>query len=564
MQHQTIDTANSTELLEEVGQFFAPVSFDLVDSLVAQYQIVRQRIDELAGTVMGDRYQGAMQYFLDGNQTETSRHAVRDVERMFNIENAVSALNADFWQRALSLTDVMDFMPQKRRDQWHRQLNAWKEPRYERGRNPEDDLADFEESTVRETLMALLTMRQQFLSERVDGIFRSLSHTHVTNRPEGFSKRMILASVIDCYDLINHGQVGQINDLRAIIARFSGRDEPKWNASRSVIEIARRDPGQWKTVDGGAMRIRVYKKGTAHLEIHEDIAYRLNQILAFLHPAAIPAKFRTPPKRKVKTFHMMERPLPFAVTEILAGMRPEPTERCRGTGYFTTTEPGNTTNPNSWAFGYGAHDKTAMAEAKRVLESVGGVRMMKGSYDWYEFDYNPRDVLDEIITSGCIPDQRSHQFYPTPDSVATEAVERAGIGPDDTVLEPSAGVGHIARFLPQERTTCIEIADLHCKALESQGYNVQRADFLQWAESAPTFSRVVMNPPYSQGRAALHVQAAAQLVRPGGRLVAILPASAPNNITLPGWSLSWSEAFTNEFEGTGISVVILTADKPSQ
>lgn len=564
MQHQTIDTAESTEYLEEVGQFFAPVSFDLIDTLVAQYQTMRARVDKLAGTVLGEEFKGAMQFFLDGNQTDTSRHAVRDVERLFNTENAVSALNAEFWQRALSLTDVMDYMPQKRRDMWHNQLNAWKEPRYERGRNPDDDLADFEESTVRETLMALLAMRHQFLAERVDGIFRSLSHTHVTNRPEGFSKRMILANVIDCYDLINHSQVGQINDLRAVIARFSGRGEPKWNASRRVIEIARHDPGQWKIIDGGAMRIRVYKKGTAHLEVHEDIAYRLNQILAHLHPAAIPAQFRTAPKRKAKTFQMMERPLPFAVVELLAEMRPEPTERCRGMGRFAESEPGYTQNPNSWSFGYGVKDKTALAEAKRVLESVGGVRMMKGSYDWYEFDYNPRAVLDEIVTSGCIPDQRSHQFYPTPERVAAEAAARAEIGPDDTVLEPSAGVGHIARFLPQGRTTCVEIAELHCKALESQGYNVLRQDFLEWAETAPMFDRVVMNPPYSQGRAALHVQAAAQLVRPGGRLVAVLPTTAPNNLTMPGWSLSWSDSFTNEFEGTGISVVILTADKPSQ
>lgn len=73
-----------------------------------------------------------------------------------------------------------------------------------------------------------------------------------------------------------------------------------------------------------------------------------------------------------------------------------------------------------------------------------------------------------------------------------------------------------------------------------------------------------MNPPFSRGRWAQHLQAAASLLSDNGRLVASLPASARHADVLPGWRLEWSRDFDNEFAGTSISVVILSAEPPAQ
>ena len=104
------------------------------------------------------------------------------------------------------------------------------------------------------------------------------------------------------------------------IAKFMGRDEPKHNATNDVVKVARRNSGQWMSVDGGAMRIRVYIKGTAHLEIHPDMAWRLNMILASLYPMAIPAEFRTKPQKKAKEYSLFTRPLPFSVLSLLGSL----------------------------------------------------------------------------------------------------------------------------------------------------------------------------------------------------------------------------------------------------
>lgn len=537
------------DVINDANQFFAPMSADLVDGLIGQYNTTLARISAMAQAVRAEQCHGVLHYFVEGNVSEQRHTLPKAVDQLFRVEGAIAQLNADFWSRALRLTDVFDYMPQARRDEWHEQI-----------RNPEGrkagrhtsetelpPLPEFEEATVRSTLAGLLHNRAQFLAERVDGIFRALSRAHVTNQPQGFGKRMIIANVF------GYQTHGHINDLRCVIAKFMGRDEPKHGATDPVIKAARRQNGQWMNVDGGALRIRVYGGvGTAHLEVHPDMAWRLNAILASLYPLAIPAEFRTKPKRqkKIKDFELFDRPLPFAVVQLLAEMRevreriePAWPERYRAV-------------PNAREFGYGVKDKAVVAEAEKVLMAIGAV---KAGRHW-QFDYDPTEVLDQVVCSGCIPDHKSHQFYPTPAGVAEKAIEFAKIGQDHTCLEPSAGQGGLADLMPSSRTICVEISDLHCQILKAKGHVTMQADFLQFVSEKP-FDRIVMNPPFSEGRWQAHLQHAASMLNPaGGRLVAVLPSSAKGKQLLEGFDHEYSQVFENEFAGTSVSVVILAAE----
>lgn len=568
----THGTPQHFEIVED-NPFFAPVATDVLDSLIGQYQAARQRIDELAKIVRGDIYAGIVGYFISGNAGDESLHRSLYVDKLFEVSGAVGALNSAYWSKALALTDVYQCMPQERKNQWNTQLRnpAGVQKRHstydrreavEAGRElPEwesEPLPDFEEGTVRATIEALLLARSQFLAERVDGIFRALSGEHVTNAPEAFGKRMIVAHILNSYGTTDHDRIGYLHDLRKVIAKFMGRDEPGHQGTTdAAVTHARHKRGEWIVIDGGALKLRVYKVGTAHLEVHPDMAWRLNQILAFLHPTAIPAQFRQRPKRKPKDVALLRKPLPFEVLHLIAGMK-ETLEKnpddWRRDGYRRV--------PKTRQFDYGDHDKHTLAEARAVIESIGGIpdSTTKHSTFW-RFDYEPADVLAEIVTSGCVPDTSSHQFYPTPENVAAAAVELAEIGPDHVCLEPQAGHGDLAQHMPKERTRCVEIAPLRCSVLKARGFNVEQGDFIEWATGAPQFDRIVCNPPFSEGRWKHHTETAAKLVRPGGRLVAILPASARNGFTLPGMACRWSETFHNEFAGTSVSVAILIADR---
>lgn len=550
----------------DAGEFFAPATTDMVDALVGQYKQARERIKQVAAFADGEVCQGVLGYFLEGNKSdEHGGVSGRATARLFQEDGAVSALNAAYWSKALALTDVYDAMPQDRRNLWneqirnpggvkkHRDSKEWETP----------PLPDFEEETVRATLQGLLASRAKFLAERVDGIFRALSGEHVTNSPAAFGKRMIIGYLVTSYGTSNHDRVGYINDLRCVIAKFMGRDEPRWNSTSNVVDRARREcRGQWVNLDGGSLRLRAYKCGTAHLEVHPDMAWRLNCVLAQLYPMAIPSEFRQKPKKKPKDFVMMGRPLPFAVVAVLEGMEPE-YSFVENTGPNAWRDKYRKVDiPNAMQFKYGAAENTpARAEAERVLAYIGGVKTKNDrGGDYFAFDYNPREVIAEIICTGCLPDQKTHQFYPTPAAVAEAAIELAQIGPQHACLEPSAGTGGLADLMPKERTLCVEISSLHCKVLAAKGHNVSRADFLTMP-SETKFDRIVMNPPFSEGRWQAHLEHASTILATGGRLVAILPASAKGKDVLPGFSCEWSKVFANEFAGTSVDVVILVAAK---
>lgn len=540
---RTVVERIEVEIVDEGGQFFAPVDSDLVDGLIGQYQDSRKRIEAVGEFVNEAMNQGVISYFLDGNCTpDRGRSSMSwSAHQMFDVSGAVRALNSAHWSKALALTDVLDTMPQKRRDEWNKAITEQTTP-------------DFTEDTVRSTMSELLRMRTQFFSERVDGIFRGLSGEHVTNAPEAFGKRMIIARVLSCYAYAEHSTCGLINDLRCVIAKFMGRDEPKYYASSALIESLKGNWGQWVRIDGGALRIRLYKKGTAHLEVHPDLAWRLNQVLAHLYPLAIPASFRQKPKKRAKEFVMMGRPLPFKVLEVLANMK-QATRRSQPSWPERYDRI-----PNSAAFGCSSGATSAMvAEAEQVLRAIGGSKTKEG---WFLFDYAPLPIIEEIVVSGCIPDQKAHQFYPTPEKLARIAVDLAEISETDEVNEPSAGQGGIADYLPKDRTTCIEISALHCAVLKAKGLKTVEADFLEWAETAPLVDVVVMNPPFSDGRAEAHTLAASTLVKPRGRLVSILPGSMRGKDFLgAGWVQCWSSVYEREFAGTDTAVVIFKATR---
>jgi|SRR5690554_922957 len=520
------------------SQFFAPASTDMVDGLVGRYRSERDRMERVVDYLSGDDFKSVVSYFEDAARRKDHRAGSTP---SFRLEQGVAALNASYWQQALSLTDVLDFMPSKRREEWFSQIQKMETP-------------DFEESTVRATLSGMLAARMDFLAEKVDGIFRALSKTHITNQPEGFGKRMILTGVTDSWGSYGRQQTGHINDLRQVIAKFMGRDEPDYNASNRVVEIARENHrGEWITVDGGALRVRCYLNGNAHIEIHPDISWRLNEILHHLYPTAIPSRFRQKPKRKVKEFTLMERPLPFAVLEVLHRMRPA----------YDTAERSRSMIPNTVRIDAHGKDKHVIAEVEQVLELLGGVKQSTNAYSWYQFDYDPDPVIKEIVCTGVIPDQKSHQYYPTPEGIARDAVELAELEIDMLVLEPSAGTGGLADIIQKYAPVqCVEISGLHSRVLESKGHAVHKVDFLKWG-TEHLFPRIVMNPPYSQGRWQAHIEHAATMLRPDGVLVAILPSSAKGKGLIPGYSHTYSRVYENQFKGASVDVVIVKMEAQS-
>lgn len=508
---------------DTMDQIFEPLRFETLSDVFADYARDLERMRSIAAIFDGENA-AIVDYFVAAN---VDRGNLVSAERLFALEPAIKALDSSYWQRALQLTDILDSMPQKRRDEWHELVRQHETP-------------PFTQDSVASTLQDLLVQRHAFFSERVDGIFRALSHQHVTNRPEGFSKRMIIAYVYDGLG-VNISRAGTINDLRIVISKFMGRQEPRYYDTSRALEYAQRERcGEWTVMDGGALRLRAYKNGNAHLEVHPEMAWRLNAVLASMYPNAIPEEHRRRPNRRMpKDFAFYSRPLPMPVMQMLADGRVDHGGR-------------------RFALAYDAKKQPAYGEACDVLQMLGGDPRPHGDF---VFDYAAGPVIREVAISGMIPDQRSHQFYPTPTQLAARAVAAAQIQPHHSILEPSAGHGALASMLPAGmtgNTTLVEVAALFCEVLKAKGLGtVIKADFLRWSPGR-RFDRVLMNPPFTGNAWRMHLEHAASLVAGGGRLVAVLPSGARSRDLLPGWACTWSDP--EPFPGTSIEVVLLVAD----
>lgn len=190
----SVERIFSGDVIDDASHFFTPMPADLVDGLIGQYNATRAGITDLAQAVRAEQCRGVLHYFVEGNVSDQRHTLPKAVDQMFRVEGAIAQLNADFWNRALRLTDVLDYMPQKRRDQWFEQI-----------RNPEGrkankhtseaelpPLPEFEEATVRATLGGLLASRAQFFAERAASMLNSVGGRLVAILPASTKGKQLL------------------------------------------------------------------------------------------------------------------------------------------------------------------------------------------------------------------------------------------------------------------------------------------------------------------------------------------------------------------------------------
>lgn len=157
------------------------------------------------------------------------------------------------------------------------------------------------------------------------------------------------------------------------------------------------------------------------------------------------------------------------------------------------------------------------------------------------------------------------QFYRTPDSVADTLVRALDPKAGALILEPSCGDGALLdalqRFARKERrdlrATGIEYDKDRAAVARAKGYAVQVANFLQ-VQPDPRFDYVLMNPPFFGKHYQKHVEHARKFLKPGGRLVAILPVTAVTDhgyIEADRWLRDrWSDLPVGSFSESGTNI----------
>lgn len=542
-----------TSVLPFADKFFKPVKANGFELLFKNYARDENRVTYMHDMITRDDNQRIMNYLTMSNDHRKGRPSGVECNEL---EQAIRYLDADFWRRALDLTDVYEFMPQDRRTQWDEDIRELNVPK-------------FETETVVQTMRTLLLERDKFFAERVDGIFNNLSDVHLTNQPQGFSKRMISwwsrnpTMGVDCTC------AGYLTDLRIVIAKLLDREADQRVRSYKLLEYGLGRIGEWFECDGGAFKMKMFRKGTMHIEIHPDIAWRMNEVLAFLHPMAIPAEFRVKKAPKVKKYNYTLNILPHDIRSALDECEVGRMYEKRG----ATTRAVEMPNTAELRYSY-SMDKHVVKRVHEVFAACGGKRVKSGNghpTNTFQFDYDfVGTVLPNIVMNGTLPDKYAFQYFPTCKELAVEMIDWSGLTISDDVLEPSCGQAGIAKVIAEEYSvsslTCVEISETFAdiaketlKPFDNVHHAVINLDFLDYAKSCHRdFDVVVMNPPFSMGRAIKHTMAAANLLKVGGVLVGLVPDSAAKALAeIPGYRFDSRPVDPKRFPNVSIGITMI-------
>lgn len=469
-----------------------------------------------------------------------------------SLSEAIAELKVESWSKAFHLTGVEEVMCQDDRTKWNEALKS-------------RDVPDFTPAIVTETLKNLLQSRGEIFARRVESVFKSLSRKHVTNPSHSFGPKMILryATIYTGgYISVDHQQVGYIHDLRYLVATFMGTKQPIHSSTYSFIDhlLNTKQFGTFHDFDLGAFSLKIHKNGSCHIKIHPDLAWRLNAILASLYGAALPEKFKnTYSSDKVAPYIALADTAISA--ECIAALQSLKYDRIYEKNSFNHTYK---EIPNSCYFISSDISKSTLKEIQEILTTCGGVQNPNSrTAIAYSFDYDfLATVRYDLISSRTIPERVSYQFYPTPQSIAQEAVDRAQIEPHHSALEPEAGNGDIADLIPSKNLTCVELCELRANILKAKGYNTHNADFLEWSKDHHgEFDRIVSNPPYFKNLALRHVQASFECLKPEGIMTAILPPTLKDKLKFDNATVIWSDSIPKAFQNTGVTVRIVTIIK---
>jgi hypothetical protein len=163
------------------------------------------------------------------------------------------------------------------------------------------------------------------------------------------------------------------------------------------------------------------------------------------------------------------------------------------------------------------------------------------------------------------------QYYPTPIAVVRRIIDDQCHLEGRRVLEPSCGCGRFMDALRKAKAKPygIEVDPKRAAECKAKGHTVLLANFL---ETVPTgdFDLVFMNPPFYGKHYAKHVRHAYEFLKPDGKLIAILPATARYDHGLlddlgigASYGNRWSDLPVGSFSesGTNINTTVLTIYK---
>lgn len=175
------------------------------------------------------------------------------------------------------------------------------------------------------------------------------------------------------------------------------------------------------------------------------------------------------------------------------------------------------------------------------------------------------------------------QLFPTPPEIARKMVDLAGLMAGRRILEPSAGTGNLIRAIVNNATgfECCDVVAVENNYQLSQGLETMRskfvgayehnfkiicADFLSCNGDLGKFDKVIMNPPFENAIDIKHINHAFDMLKPGGRLVALCANGPRQQEAFKNRADHWEVLEPGSFkeQGTNVNVALLVMDRAEE
>jgi len=225
--------------------------------------------------------------------------------------------------------------------------------------------------------------------------------------------------------------------------------------------------------------------------------------------------------------------------------------------------------------------QSVFSKVKRAIEGIGG--KWSSSKQAFQFQGDPSRLFQRVLNGENIQLDRDYrkdtQFFYTPEPVLDLMEQWIYIPRDARVLEPSAGRGHIAKYLNNKfsgypwQLDCCELDPTNRTHLEEAGFNLVGDDFLRMDFPRRGYHLIVANPPFTKCQDVQHFNSMYDLLAPGGRIVTAM--SRKWKICKCGRCTSFRDDLDYYFHevvdlpagafkesGTNIEACLLMIDKP--
>ncbi|MFA4870891.1 MAG: N-6 DNA methylase [Pedobacter sp.] len=167
-------------------------------------------------------------------------------------------------------------------------------------------------------------------------------------------------------------------------------------------------------------------------------------------------------------------------------------------------------------------DRKLYLAVNQVLERIGGKWNKKVKA--HVFSIDPVSRLEAVINSGQFDPKIKTGYFPTPEKIVRQMIELLDIQPGNSVVEPSAGQGHILDLLPNNINYSIKIGEILAENRGLLNLKKYTVDFVDFLTEQAEYDRIIQNPPFERQQDVDHVNHAINCLNPDGILVSVMSA----------------------------------------